>query len=305
MNAARRRPTDPFAAARLYYGARFMIGVALLMTSATGLSSAALAALTRTRPVCVVDFALGLTGFLLAIRSVAPLARIGAGRAPTGPGFAEFDRSSLPRRVFFLLLAVAEADGRAGPQEKDLVRRFLLERFVDPITVQDLRQWEAEALPRASPQVLASRLATVLGPGERDTVFYWSCLVAFADGTFAADEHEALQGVARGLGIDPRHARSIFQQARLQFLAGDPTGARTGGRAGRRPPPPPPQSERARACAILGLEPDATPDQIRRRHRELVKLHHPDAQPNLGPMAQQEATERFRQIQRAYEILNA
>jgi curved DNA-binding protein CbpA len=48
---------------------------------------------------------------------------------------------------------------------------------------------------------------------------------------------------------------------------------------------------------------DASADDIRRRHRELVRRFHPDAQPNLGPIAQQEATERFRAIQRAYELL--
>ena len=56
---------------------------------------------------------------------------------------------------------------------------------------------------------------------------------------------------------------------------------------------------------MIGLPPDASPEQIRRRHRELVRKFHPDAQPNLGPVAQKEATERFQAIQRAYELLTA
>jgi curved DNA-binding protein CbpA len=35
-----------------------------------------------------------------------------------------------------------------------------------------------------------------------------------------------------------------------------------------------------------------------------VRKFHPDAQPNLGEAAQREATERFRAIQRAYELLS-
>jgi DnaJ-class molecular chaperone len=53
----------------------------------------------------------------------------------------------------------------------------------------------------------------------------------------------------------------------------------------------------------LGLPINANKDQIRRRHRELVRKFHPDAQPNLGPVAQKEATNRFRAIQHAYELL--
>ena len=54
---------------------------------------------------------------------------------------------------------------------------------------------------------------------------------------------------------------------------------------------------------MLGLPANASAAQIRRRHRELVRKFHPDAQPNLGEAAQREATERFRSIQRAYELL--
>ena len=45
-------------------------------------------------------------------------------------------------------------------------------------------------------------------------------------------------------------------------------------------------------------------DEIRSRHRELVKVHHPDAHAHLGPVAAQEATERFREIQSAYELVS-
>ncbi|MGB3967311.1 MAG: J domain-containing protein, partial [Planctomycetota bacterium] len=62
---------------------------------------------------------------------------------------------------------------------------------------------------------------------------------------------------------------------------------------------------REQALAVLDLPADATPEQIRKRHRELVRKFHPDAQPSLGPIAQREATERFTAIQRAYETLSA
>jgi len=34
--------------------------------------------------------------------------------------------------------------------------------------------------------------------------------------------------------------------------------------------------ERQQALAVLGLPPNATPEQIKRRYRNLAKQHHPD-----------------------------
>jgi len=48
---------------------------------------------------------------------------------------------------------------------------------------------------------------------------------------------------------------------------------------------------------ILGIAPDATPDEIRAAYRRLAKQYHPDV--NSDP----DASERFIAIQQAYEVL--
>ena len=45
---------------------------------------------------------------------------------------------------------------------------------------------------------------------------------------------------------------------------------------GSRMNPVRPMVERQQALAVLGLPPDATHQQIKRRYRELAKKHHPD-----------------------------
>lgn len=50
---------------------------------------------------------------------------------------------------------------------------------------------------------------------------------------------------------------------------------------------------------LLGLPNEATQDDIRKAHRELVRKHHPDANPG-DPSSE----ERFKEVQRAYEILS-
>lgn len=53
-----------------------------------------------------------------------------------------------------------------------------------------------------------------------------------------------------------------------------------------------------RAVAIMGLEPPLTLERLKRRYKELVKLHHPDA--NGGDKA---AEERLKSINEAYTTL--
>jgi curved DNA-binding protein CbpA len=52
--------------------------------------------------------------------------------------------------------------------------------------------------------------------------------------------------------------------------------------------------------AMLDLTPPITMDQIKRRYKELVKRHHPDA--NGGDKA---AEEKFKQISLAYATLTS
>lgn len=251
-----------------------------------------------------------LAGCWLAVRSSQRFAWLATREDRAARDFGktlreDLRRASLPRQLFGLLYAVAEVDGKAGEAERELVRRFLSERFTDPLSQADLREYETARIPPEQVLALAYDLRRALSSQERTTVFFWCCLVALADGRFAREEHAALQGITQGLGIPPQQARRIFLHAKARTL-GQETGAGDPGKdpgARRRTGARGVVTDRAQALAILGLPSDATQDQIRRQHRKLVKEHHPDAHAHLGPVAAQEATERFREIQAAYEEL--
>lgn len=291
-----------------YWIGRFAIGLSMLVLA--GLLPRAL----RFRdPLGVLPLSLGFYGFYIALSAVGPMVRSLNYLARTRKAWSEaardaFARASLPRRIFYLLVAVAECDGPMSAAEREIVRQFLLRRFVDPVDAHEIRTWEAQPLAIEDRVGLAARIAKGLDQGELDTLFCWCALVAFADGRFRPDEHSALHDVARGLGIPAQRARMLFHLARAQFLAGRRDGSFGSAGSGERQRQGRATSAvdaRAEALAVLGLAIDASPEQIRRRHRELVRKFHPDAQPNLGPIAQKEATERFTAIQRAYETLTA
>lgn len=285
-----------------YWAGRFVLGLALLVAAGSGL----VPRLLHLRdPIGLLTLFLGLLGFRLALTAAPPMVRIltrnARLRGDWGAAAREaFDRASLPRRIYYLLVAVAEADGPITPNEREAVRHFVLQRFADPVQAEEIRAWEAQPLPITDRVGLAARIGAGLDDTELDSLFCWCCLVAFADGGFTEQEHLALQEVAKGLGIAGPRARMLFHLARAQFLRGD----RRGEQGGPHPQRPSAAEARAQALAVLDLPTNATADQIRKRHRELVRKFHPDAQPNLGPVAQQEATERFTAIQRAYETLS-
>lgn len=278
-----------------YWGGRFALGVGVLLAAGLG---AVPRVLHLRDPLGLATISLGVLGFYTALTAVGPMTRILGYRDRTKKEWGEaarqtWARASLPRRIYYLLFAVAQADGPITQSERDLVRTFLLPRF--PVGDHEIRAWERQPLQVNDRVGLAARIAVSLDAAELDTLFCWCAMVTFADGRFRPDEHEALHEIARGLDIPQPRARMLFHLARAQFLAG----ARGGGPA----KDPRPANPRVDALAALGLPAHATEAQIRRRHRELVRKFHPDAQPNLGEAAQKEATERFRAIQRAYEVL--
>ena len=210
----------------------------------------------------------------------------------------QFPRQNLPRQIFWLLFAVAEADGKSEAEERELVRRFLLERFTDPATAMDLQEWEATRVPPEHVGPLAANIASVLSPSERETVFTWCCLVAFADNKYDTEEHIVLQRIARSFGLVGHHARRIFHYAKSMHM-GD------GGQERRAPGAHGPVSGRRHALEVLGLDEGASDQDVKKRHRELVREFHPDKHQHLGEVAAEEAAARFREVQAAYEVLTA
>ena len=63
-------------------------------------------------------------------------------------------------------------------------------------------------------------------------------------------------------------------------------------------PPPPPPSPRQEALDLMELHLPLTAASVKARYKQLVKIHHPDA--NGGDKA---AEERFKRISEAYKIL--
>lgn len=61
--------------------------------------------------------------------------------------------------------------------------------------------------------------------------------------------------------------------------------------------------ERAEALRVLGVEPDADADTVRKAYRRLAAVHHPDRHPGAGPSELSELVRTFTRITAAYQVV--
>jgi hypothetical protein len=103
-----------------------------------------------------------------------------------------------------------------------------------------------------------------------------------------ARESGARQERARNAAADEQEETRRRQRQRSQRAA---------------PPPPPRRPHLLSPHEILGVPPNATPDEIYRQFCRLAVRYHPDKVHHLGAEFQAEAHRRFVALQRAYETL--
>jgi DnaJ-class molecular chaperone len=67
--------------------------------------------------------------------------------------------------------------------------------------------------------------------------------------------------------------------------------------------PPPELVDGKAAHDILGVDEDASAEDVRAAFQRLMKDHHPDRVANLGPAEQRRAEAKAKRLSRAYEIM--
>lgn len=137
--------------------------------------------------------------------------------------------------------------------------------------------------------------AVVRGRGPLVQLFLQlQCMAIAADGKVHPAEHDMLVRVARRLGLGEQDV------AQLEALLRTATAGGEGG-PGRASP----QTRQKDAYQALGLSPDATPAEIKRRYRKLMSENHPDklASRGLPESMRPVAEERSREINSAYDLI--
>ena len=224
--------------------------------------------------------------------------------------------------ILAILTWVAGCDGKIGTGEQELLDR--VSEAVDDLN--DLAAIEkAMRLPVASDLELACRfLKNNLDRGGKKLLAQLAVTVATQDSYLTVSENLVLQFLADMLGLSPRQFARVYQQIVHQPfpLPGDPSSIewwkqRESGHpaqprevisGGNDEDPSASADEpmtRLVALRVLGLEATASRESIHRAYRKLAKTRHPDRFAKLGPAAVATASEAFRRLHDAYQMLSA
>ncbi|MHB8872980.1 MAG: J domain-containing protein [Myxococcaceae bacterium] len=196
--------------------------------------------------------------------------------APERPALES--RGVFARHLCTLCIEVARADGQVVQGEIRVVREFFENDLqFGPAEMERVRLLLKQAV--AQPRDLEAATRACHGEllsSERLLLLNTLYELALADGSIKRSESDAIKRVVAGLGISDEDHRSITA---MHF------------------------GEGAAHYAVLGLEPDASDEEIKGAFRRLAAAHHPDRVAHLGAGAAELAGKRFREIKDAYDEL--
>jgi DnaJ like chaperone protein len=183
--------------------------------------------------------------------------------------------SDLALSLVVLTAAVMKADGKATHGELGHVRRFFVQQF-GPQHSAELLRLLRDVLKREIPlRDVCAQIRGHLSHPERLQVMHYLIGLAHADGRAQAYERNVLERIAADMGISQKDLASLDAMFRGPSTAS--------------------------AYTILEVDPKASNEEVKKAYRRAAMKHHPDRVAHLGEDFQKAASEKFKNVQQAWE----
>ena len=178
--------------------------------------------------------------------------------------------------LLVLSAAVMKADGNVKKSELDYVKRFFLQNF---------GQQRAESYIKMLREILekdynlyevSQQVGRYMDYASRLQLLHYLFGIANADGTISQDEISVINLISDYMGV----SSSDFASVKAMFI-----------------------KETDSAYKILGIDPSASDEEVKKAYREMAKKNHPDLVSNLGEEVRQAAEKKFQEINAAYETI--
>ena len=176
--------------------------------------------------------------------------------------------------LLVLSAAVMKADGVVKKSELDYVKRFFLSNF---------GQEQAEKYILALREILkqdihvedvSRQIGRYMDYSSKLQLLHYLFGIANADGQVHNLEVDVIQTIARFMGV----FTSDFESIKAMFV-----------------------KQVDDAYTILGIDPSATDDEVKKAYREMAKKNHPDKVSYLGDDVRKAAEKKFQEINDAYD----
>ena len=178
--------------------------------------------------------------------------------------------------LLVLSAAVMKADGNVRKSELDYVKRFFLQNF---------GQERAESYIKMLREILekdynlydvSQQVGRYMDYASRLQLLHYLFGIANSDGRISQEELGVINTISDYMGI----TNSDFHSVKAMFI-----------------------KETDSAYKILGIEPSATDEEVKKAYREMAKKNHPDLVSNLGEEVREAAEKKFQEINAAYEAI--
>lgn len=183
-------------------------------------------------------------------------------------------RAEFAKHLAILLFKVARADGEVSAPEIVSADDYFSVRlgFTDDAAVDRAFAYAREH--EGSLEAAAAHCREVMQPAERLLLVDALLELAHADGHLSGTENSAIREVARLLEVSDEEL-GILRRDWVEQDVG--------------------------AYTLLGISREASNEEIRKSYRQLAARHHPDRVSHLGPGAVKLASERFAELQAAWD----
>ena len=178
--------------------------------------------------------------------------------------------------IIVLLACVIKADGRVLKSEIAFVKPFLVRTFGEEGAKQALQLLKQLLEQTINPNEVAQQIRQHVNYSVRLELVHLLLQVAKADGEVVDAETHIIELIATQMGISAADYQSLLSLYRTH-------------------------TDENWAYTALEIQPTATDDEVKKAYRRMAMKYHPDKVANAGEEIRQQATEKFRKINEAYE----
>jgi len=178
--------------------------------------------------------------------------------------------------LLVLSAAVMKADGNVKRSELDYVKRFFLQNFGQQRAENYIKMLREILDKDYNIYEVSQQVGRYMDYSSRLQLLHYLFGIADADGRITQEELGIINTISDYMGI----TSSDFASVKAMFI-----------------------KETDSAYKILGVEPSATDEEVKKAYREMAKKNHPDLVTNLGEEVRQAAEKKFQEINGAYETI--
>lgn len=183
----------------------------------------------------------------------------------------------VPTMLMALSAAVMKADGKVIRAELDFVKRFFNQQFGPQFSSEHLqvlkRFLDSGDIPL---EQICHDIRTRLSPESRVQMLHYLFGIAKADGDVSMPEMRVIEQISRLLHVGHADYNSVKNMF-YRNIDSDYT--------------------------VLGVEPNASDEEIKKAYRKMAIKYHPDKVAQMGEEFQKGAKEKFQTIQDSYEAI--